>query len=123
MSQADARSFVDRIPANQQLGQELSELSERADVSPDQLVELGARQGLTFTATELAEVVSERRKAGQELGDAELDAVSGGAGETMQEFALKLQMILDSQSKADSSASNLLKKFSETSGAIISNLK
>ena len=34
MSQADARSFVDRIAANQQLGQELSELSERADVSP-----------------------------------------------------------------------------------------
>ena len=123
MSQADARSFVDRIPANQQLGQELSELSERADVSPDQLVELGTRQGLTFTANELAEAVSERRKVGQELGDAELDAVAGGAGETMQEFALKLQMIFDRQSKADSSASNLLKKFSETSGAIISNLK
>jgi predicted ribosomally synthesized peptide with nif11-like leader len=119
MSLTDARSFVEHAGANETLSQQLSELEGRPDSSLQQVIELGAAQGLTFTAKELADALAERQKRSQELDDTQLDVVSGGT--TIDQ--LRMQMMMERQAKATQSVSNMLKKFAETSDTIISNLK
>jgi hypothetical protein len=67
-----------------------------------------------------------------ELGFNQLDQVSGGKGlgghldslgELGMEQQLRLQMTMDAFSKSSSMLSNMLKKFSDTAGAITANLK
>jgi hypothetical protein len=64
-----------------------------------------------------------------ELSINQLDLVSGGSGRLASlsdlgtEQQLRLQMTMDAFSKSASMLSNILKKFSDTSGAIIANLK
>ena len=85
---------------------------------PQQLIDAGSRQGLTFTESELAEALVERQKASQlELGDTELEAVSGGT------HALTLQTVTDRMSRMMSAMSNMLKKQQDTENAIVSNIK
>ena len=46
-----------------------------------------------------------------------------GLAHLSQESSLRLQMLMDRMSKADSAASNMLKKFAETAASIVQNLK
>lgn len=62
------------------------------------------------------------------LSDAEMEAVSGGAtSDSMddlgEEQSLRMQTVMDRQSKAASTLSNLLKKSSDTTSSIVNNLK
>ena len=106
MSQTDAKSFLERVAKNEEF---LSEPDERAcELStdlPEQLIEAGSRDGLTFTESELAEALAERQNASQvELGETELEAVSGGTD------ALRMQTVMDRMSRMMSTMSNILKK-------------
>jgi hypothetical protein len=62
--------------------------------------------------------LTEIEKLEKELAD-KRDSLS----EESEEQQLKMQMLMDRMAKADSAASNLMKKFSETSNTIIQNLK
>lgn len=64
-----------------------------------------------------------------ELSINQLDQASGGSGhldslgDLGMERQLRLQMTMDAFSKSSSMLSNILKKFSDTAGAIIANMK
>ena len=118
MSQTDARSFLERVAKNEEFLRNLMSELGTADGSPQQLIEAGSRHGLAFTESELAEALAERQKTSQvELGDTELEAVSGGTD------ALRMQMATDRMSRIMSTMSNMLKKQQETPNAIVSNMK
>jgi len=118
MSQTDAKSFLERVAKNEEFRQNLMSELATADGSPQQLIEAGSRDGLTFTESELAEALAERQNASQvELGETELEAVSGGTD------ALSMQMVMDRMSRMMSTTSNILKKLQDTPNAIVSNIK
>jgi hypothetical protein len=81
MSRESAKVFLDRLDTDANLRAELftpgDESAERVSVSGARLVELGAQQGLAFTLEEIREAFAERSPRG-ELGETELDAVTGG---------------------------------------------
>jgi predicted ribosomally synthesized peptide with nif11-like leader len=81
MSQADAKSFVERAANDDELRRDvMGELSHLAESTPKRLVKLGASNGLSFTETELAEALSAPRGgAVEELSDTDLAAVTGGS--------------------------------------------
>ena len=81
MSQADAKSFVERALNDDNLRRDvMDELRHLAEGTPKRLVELGASRGLIFTDTELTEAMAAAPQSGSaELGDSELDAVAGGS--------------------------------------------
>ena len=128
MSQADARSFVERVATSEAFRRDLMiELQAGAETSPQQLIELGGRQGLTFTASELADVLSDLKPGHELLGDAELQAVSGGAGEALSSMSsmssLSLQMAMQRENVVFTSISNVLKTRHDTTKNSIPNFR
>ena len=83
MSQADAKSFLERVTKNEAVRRDvMSKLQESAESTPQQLIQLGAQHGLTFTETELADAWKESQSTDQRaLSDSELDGVTGGTSE------------------------------------------
>ena len=125
MSQPDARSFVERVATSEAFRRDLmTELQAGAETSPQQLIELGGRHGLTFTANELADVLSELKPGHDLLGDAELEAVSGGAGEALFSMSsLSLQMAMQRENIVFTSISNALKTRHDATKNTIPNFK
>ena len=80
MSQVDAKSFLERVTKNEAFRREvMSKLQEGAERNPQQLIQLGAQHGLTFTETELVDAWEESQSTDQRaLSDSELDGVTGG---------------------------------------------
>ena len=80
MSQVDAKSFLERVTKNEAFRREvMSKLQEGAERNPQQLIQLGAQHGLTFTETELVDAWEESQSTDQRaLSDSELDGVAGG---------------------------------------------
>jgi predicted ribosomally synthesized peptide with nif11-like leader len=121
MSQADARAFVERVATNEAFrGDVMSELQGRAEASPEQLVELGGRHGLTFTANELAEVLA-ALTPGQELNDADLESMSGGQYDA--HASLSVQIAMQRENVVFTSISNVLKTRHDTAKNSISNVR
>ena len=115
MSQADAKSFLERAATSETFHRDLlSELQAGTDDrSPERLIQLGARCGLSFTESELAAALADSQKTSRdELSDAELETVSGGY--------LPMARPWD---ELMSALSNLLRKTSETSSTITRNIK
>lgn len=71
----------------------------------------------------------ESTSTGSEMREAELDEVSGGTSEKdkisdmSQTQQMQMQMVMDRMTKANSTASQVAKKISDTSSTITSNLK
>lgn len=80
MSQVDAKSFLERFTKNDAFRREVtSKLQEGAERTPQQLIQLGAQHGLTFTETEIVDAWEESQSTDQRaLSDSELDGVIGG---------------------------------------------
>jgi predicted ribosomally synthesized peptide with nif11-like leader len=81
MSQADAKSFVERALEDDNLRRQvMDELRHLAEGTPRRLIELGASHGLSFTDAELTEAMAaaSQGSAVGELSDSDLDAVAGG---------------------------------------------
>jgi predicted ribosomally synthesized peptide with nif11-like leader len=109
MSQADASSFLDRVAKNAAFRRDvMSPPKDGSEKTPQQLIELGARHGLTFTETELVAAWTEwQKQSKEELSDNELDAVAGGTlsvSEAMASLKL-LGEILSNVSKTRSEIS------------------
>jgi hypothetical protein len=78
MSIANATSFIDLLDSDDELKAEIENLVRtNTEITPALLVELGAKNGLEFTADEIQEVHSATDK-GTELDDSALDSVSAG---------------------------------------------
>ena len=128
MSQADARSFVERVATSEAFRRDLMiELQGGAETSPQQLIELGGRHGLTFTASELADVLTGLKPGHELLSDTELEAVSGGAGEALSSMSsmstLSLQMAMQRENIVFTSISNVLKTRHDTTKNSIRNVR
>jgi predicted ribosomally synthesized peptide with nif11-like leader len=122
MSQADATSFVVRVATNEAFRRDvMSELQGTVETSPEQLVEFGGRYGLTFTATELADVLSASQPGHEQLDESELESISGGAiGELL---LLQQQIVMQRENQVFSSISNVLKLRHDTAKNSISNVR
>lgn len=60
----------------------------------------------------------------EELSEAELDSVAGGAADEMgAEMSFNLQMAMDRRSKLVQTMSNIMKKMSSTQDSIVQNIK
>jgi len=81
MSIANATSFSDRLDSDDELKAEIENLVRtNTEITPALLVELGAKNGLEFTADEIQEVYTPPpTEEGTELDDSALDSVSAGA--------------------------------------------
>ena len=88
MSQADAKSFLERVVRDPALRQAaMTELGGKTAPTSRRVIELGGRHGLIFNEAELRTAWEEQQRSmggsevsGAELDDAELDSVSGGVG-------------------------------------------
>jgi hypothetical protein len=89
-----------------------------ANVKPIQTTKNIAPAPVRNTVVNQPASVAELNKTKDEMKN-KLDSLS----ELGEEQQLKMQMVMDRMTKADSAASNLMKKFSETSSSIIQNLK
>ena len=105
MSQVDAKSFFERVTKNEAVRRDvMSKLQESAERTPQQLIQLGAQHGLTFTETELVDAWEESQSTDQRaLSDSELDGVTGGTlsdseldGVTGETASLKLAQAIGS---------------------------
>jgi hypothetical protein len=123
MSQADAKSFVDRMGADEALRRDLiGELEGGSEISSQRLAALGARHGLTFTVAELDGALAEWRKTNQaELSESALQAVSGGMGvfDVLQATQMESQM----ESRRVQTISNILKAKHDVPFNTIDNFK
>jgi hypothetical protein len=63
MSQTDAKSFLERVAADEEFRRNLINELGSADASPQKLVGVGSRSGLAFTEGELAEALAARQKS------------------------------------------------------------
>ena len=78
MSIANATSFRDRLDSNDEMKAEIENLVRTgAEVTPAQLVDLGAKHGLEFTADEIQEVYIDHGE-GSPLSEPALEGVAGG---------------------------------------------
>ncbi len=78
MSTDAVKKFLEMAQADSELRNQVSAVvAERGEESSFELVELAARFGCEFTATELVEYIS-KSNAGAELSEAELETVAGG---------------------------------------------
>ena len=122
MSQADARSFVERVATSEAFRRDLmSELQGGAETSPQQLIEVGGRHGLTFTANELADVLSALKPGHDHLSETELEAISGGAGDAL--FSYSIQMAMQRENTVFTTISNVLKTRADMTYNNITNFK
>ena len=80
MSQTDAKSFVDLLIKDEAFRRQLlSELRSDDDRTSQRLCQLGGRQGLSFTKSELVDAWKESQGTDQRaLSDIELEKVTGG---------------------------------------------
>jgi hypothetical protein len=90
MSKESAGDFCRAVAGNEALFSEVVALSRSEagarTVQTEQLVALGARRGFVFSAEEFTQVWGEWQaaRAGRQLSDADLEAVSGGIGELVE---------------------------------------
>ena len=82
MSQTDAKSFIDLLIKNEAFRRQLLSELRDDDRDPKRLCELGGRQGLSFTESELGNAWNESQSTDQRaLSDSELAGVTGGTKE------------------------------------------
>jgi hypothetical protein len=120
MSQADARTFLERFAASDSLRRDVLKTLEGDAKAPfSGLVQLGAKQGLTFTVEEFAEAwPAWQGSGGAELSDRDLDGVAGGA----MDLGI-LQLAVQKVNEMYQLLSNVQKQMSEQSSAIVKNIR
>jgi predicted ribosomally synthesized peptide with nif11-like leader len=119
------KTFLAKVQDDEEFRNQLRAAGGGAGMPAEAVVAFAARKGYAFTPA-----------VAGELSDQELDAVAGGLGlilptsspkDTLSELSeaqqLMMQMVMDRMTKAESAASNTLKKISDTASGIISNLK
>ena len=91
MSKESARAFMQKLDDDPTLREELSSIGARhagqIDISANQVAEVGARHGFTFSADEIVEAKAEcGGQAKGELSEHELTAVAGGSKASLSDF-------------------------------------
>ncbi len=102
------QSFLAKLENDAGLREELRAAGFDAGMPADALIAFAAGKGYAF-----------RIEDAGELSDRQLDAVAGGGDLE----AMRLQAYMDRNSKFMESTSSIMKKMSDTSSGIISNLK
>ena len=125
MSQTDARSFVERIAEDEALRRDvIGALNGNAEKAAQEMIELGSRQGLSFTTAEIGEAVAEwQRNHPAELSESALEAVSGGIDALSQTADFRLQYPMQQENRIFTAVSNILKTKNDTTKNSITNIK
>jgi predicted ribosomally synthesized peptide with nif11-like leader len=78
MSRDNVNAFLDRLAGDEEFRRQVGEALEGRDHAGAATASIAGEAGFEFTEEELEEVL-EQRSGGRELGDADLETVSGGA--------------------------------------------